>query len=398
MLQKISQSPSYNIAVIGCGYVGLSNAALLSKHNSVTVADISAERVDLVKRGLSPIRDTDLEAFLKRNGPGLSATTDTVIALSDADFIVIATPTNYDPISNSFDTTSVVEVARLAVKTNPRATLIIRSTTPVGFTELLKNQLGFPNILFVPEFLREGHALHDNLNPSRIVVGGNTGTELEFARLLQSGATRENVETLFMSTTEAEATKLFSNTYLAMRVAFFNELDSFALSRNLDSRNIINGVCLDPRIGQFYNNPSFGYGGYCLPKDTKQLLANYKEVPQNLMQAIVKSNATRKDFIAEQILKKNPNTVGLYRLVMKKGSDNFRTSSIQGIMKRIKARGIDVVVYEPNLAVDRFYNSPVIKDLNAFKSMADVIVANRLSDDLLDVTQKVFTRDLFGGD
>jgi UDPglucose 6-dehydrogenase len=292
----------------------------------------------------------------------------------------------------------VVEVARLAVKTNPRATLIIRSTTPVGFTELLKNQLGFPNILFVPEFLREGHALHDNLNPSRIVIGGNTGTELEFARLLQSGATRENVETLFMSTTEAEATKLFSNTYLAMRVAFFNELDSFALSRNLDSRNIINGVCLDPRIGQFYNNPSFGYGGYCLPKDTKQLLANYKEVPQNLMQAIVKSNATRKDFIAEQILKKNPNTVGLYRLVLKKGSDNFRTSSIQGIMKRIRARGIEVVVYEPNLAVDRFYNSPVIKDLNAFKSMADVIVANRLSDDLLDVTQKVFTRDLFGGD
>ncbi len=398
MLQKISQSPSYNIAVIGCGYVGLSNAALLSKHNSVIVADISAERVDLVKRGLSPIRDTDLEAFLKRNDHGLSATTDTVIALSDADFVVIATPTNYDPISNSFDTTSVVEVARLAVKTNPRATLIIRSTTPVGFTELLKNQLGFPNILFVPEFLREGHALHDNLNPSRIVVGGSTGTELEFARLLQSGATRENVETLFMSTTEAEATKLFSNTYLAMRVAFFNELDSFALSRNLDSRNIISGVCLDPRIGQFYNNPSFGYGGYCLPKDTKQLLANYKEVPQNLMQAIVKSNATRKDFIAEQILKKNPNTVGLYRLVMKKGSDNFRTSSIQGIMKRIKARGIDVVVYEPNLAVDRFYNSPVIKDLNAFKSMADVIVANRLSDDLLDVTQKVFTRDLFGGD
>ena len=398
MLQKISQSPSYNIAVIGCGYVGLSNAALLSKHNSVIVADISAERVDLVKRGLSPIRDADLEAFLKRNDHGLSATTDTVIALSDADFIVIATPTNYDPISNSFDTTSVVEVARLAVKTNPRATLIIRSTTPVGFTELLKNQLGFPNILFVPEFLREGQALHDNLNPSRIIVGGSTGTELEFARLLQSGATRENVETLFMSTTEAEATKLFSNTYLAMRVAFFNELDSFALSRNLDSRNIINGVCLDPRIGQFYNNPSFGYGGYCLPKDTKQLLANYKEVPQNLMQAIVKSNATRKDFIAEQILKKNPNTVGLYRLVMKKGSDNFRTSSIQGIMKRIKARGIDVVVYEPNLAVDRFYNSPVIKDLNAFKSMADVIVANRLSDDLLDVTQKVFTRDLFGGD
>jgi UDPglucose 6-dehydrogenase len=398
MLQKISQSPSYNIAVIGCGYVGLSNAALLSKHNSVIVADISAERVDLVKRGLSPIRDTDLEAFLKRNDHGLSATTDTVIALSDADFIVIATPTNYDPISNSFDTSSVVEVARLAVKTNPRATLIIRSTTPVGFTELLKNQLGFPNILFVPEFLREGHALHDNLNPSRIVIGGNTGTELEFARLLQSGATRENVETLFMSTTEAEATKLFSNTYLAMRVAFFNELDSFALSRNLDSRNIINGVCLDPRIGQFYNNPSFGYGGYCLPKDTKQLLANYKEVPQNLMQAIVKSNATRKDFIAEQILKKNPNTVGLYRLVLKKGSDNFRTSSIQGIMKRIRARGIEVVVYEPNLAVDRFYNSPVIKDLNAFKSMADVIVANRLSDDLLDVTQKVFTRDLFGGD
>ncbi len=397
MLQRISQQKSYKVAVAGCGYVGLSNAALLSKFNSVTVADISQDRIELVNNGRSPISDGDLERFLNEDHD-LSATTDLTAAFSDAEFIIIATPTNYDPQTNFFDTTSVVSVAKLAISVNPNVTLVIRSTVPVGFTEHLKKQLNFPNILFVPEFLREGRALHDNLNPSRIVIGGATGTEVEFARLLQDAANKQDIEILFMGPTEAEATKLFSNTYLAMRVAFFNELDSFALSRSLDTRSIIDGVCNDPRIGQHYNNPSFGYGGYCLPKDTKQLLANYSEVPQNLIQAIVRSNTTRKDFIAEHILKTNPNTVGIYRLAMEKGSDNFRSSSIQGIMKRIKAKGVEVVVYEPNVNEDKFYNSPVIKDFNAFKAIADVIVTNRMTDELLDVKKKVFTRDLFGSD
>jgi UDPglucose 6-dehydrogenase len=397
MSQKISQQKNYKIAVAGCGYVGLSNAALLSKFNSVTVADISADRIELVRNGRSPISDSDLERFLDQ-GHSLLATTDLEAAFSGAEFIIIATPTNYDPHTNFFDTSSVLVVATLAITVNPMATLVIRSTVPVGFTEQLKKQLDYPNILFVPEFLREGRALHDNLNPSRIVIGGNTGTEIEFARLLQYAADKQNIEVLFMGSTEAEATKLFSNTYLAMRVAFFNELDSFALSRDLDTRSIINGVCNDPRIGQHYNNPSFGYGGYCLPKDTKQLLANYSEVPQNLIQAIVRSNTTRKDFIAEHILRTNPNIVGIYRLAMKKGSDNFRSSSIQGIMKRIKAKGIEVVVYEPNLIEDKFYNSLVIRDVNLFKATANVIVTNRMTDELHDVKEKVFTRDLFGND
>jgi UDPglucose 6-dehydrogenase len=397
MLQRISQQKSYTIAVAGCGYVGLSNAALLSKFNSVTVADISTDRIKLVNSGRSPICDSDLEQFLKSRH-NLSATTDLESAFSNAEFIIIATPTNFDPQTNFFDTSSVLSVAKLAIAINPNATLVIRSTIPVGFTEQLKRQLNHLNILFVPEFLREGRALHDNLNPSRIVIGGSTGTEVEFARLLQDAAHKQDVEVLFMGSTEAEATKLFSNTYLAMRVAFFNELDSFALSRGLDTRSIIDGVCNDPRIGQHYNNPSFGYGGYCLPKDTKQLLANYNEVPQNLIQAIVKSNTTRKDFIAEHILKTKPNTVGIYRLAMKKGSDNFRSSSIQGIMKRIKAKGVGVVVYEPNLSEDKFYNSSVIKDFNTFKAMADVIVTNRMTEELFDIKEKVFTRDLFGSD
>ena len=397
MLQRVSHQKSYKVAVAGCGYVGLSNAALLSQFNSVTVADISAERIELLSNGRSPISDTELENFLEQ-GHGLDATTNLAEAFSDAEFIIIATPTNYDPYTNFFDTSSVLAVAKLAIAVNPHATLVIRSTVPVGFTEQLKKQLNYPNILFVPEFLREGRALFDNLNPSRIVIGGNTGTEIEFARLLQDAANKQDIEILFMGSTEAEATKLFSNTYLAMRVAFFNELDSFALSRDLDTRSIIDGVCNDPRIGHHYNNPSFGYGGYCLPKDTKQLLANYNEVPQNLIQAIVRSNTTRKDFIAEYILKTNPNTVGIYRLAMKKGSDNFRSSSIQGIMKRIKAKGVEVVVYEPNLNLDKFYNSSVIKDINTFKAMADVIVTNRMTDELLSIKEKVFTRDLFGSD
>jgi UDPglucose 6-dehydrogenase len=397
MLQRVSQQKSYKVAVAGCGYVGLSNAALLSKFNSVTVADISPERIELVNNGRSPISDSELERFLD-DEHDLSATTDLTAAFSDAEFIIIATPTNYDPQTNFFDTTSVVSVAKLAISVNPKATLVIRSTIPVGFTEHLKKQLNFPNILFVPEFLREGRALHDNLNPSRIVIGGTTGTEVEFARILQDAANKQDIEVLFMGSTEAEATKLFSNTYLAMRVAFFNELDSFALSRRLDTRNIIDGVCNDPRIGQHYNNPSFGYGGYCLPKDTKQLLANYSEIPQNLIQAIVLSNTTRKNFIAECILKTNPKTVGIYRLAMKKNSDNFRSSSIQGIMKRIKAKGVEVVVYEPNLDEANFYNSSVIKDFDTFKAMADLIVTNRMTDELLEIKEKVFTRDLFGSD
>lgn len=397
MLQRVSHQKSYKVAVAGCGYVGLSNAALLSKFNSVTVADISAERIELLSNGRSPISDTELENFLEQ-GHGLDATTNLAEAFSDAEFIIIATPTNYDPHTNFFDTSSVLAVAKLAIAVNPHATLVIRSTVPVGFTEQLKKQLNYPNILFVPEFLREGRALFDNLNPSRIVIGGNTGTEIEFARLLQDAANKQDIEILFMGSTEAEATKLFSNTYLAMRVAFFNELDSFALSRDLDTRSIIDGVCNDPRIGHHYNNPSFGYGGYCLPKDTKQLLANYNEVPQNLIKAIVRSNITRKDFIAEHILKSNPNVVGIYRLVMKKGSDNFRSSSIQGIMKRIKAKGVKVVVYEPNFHEDKFFHSSVIKDVNTFKAMADVIVTNRMNNELLDVKEKIFTRDLFGND
>lgn len=389
---------SVKIAVVGIGYVGLSNAVLLAQKNEVKLIDIIPEKVDMVNSGVSPISDDDITEFLKKGMPNLIATTDLSHAVSDAAFVVVATPTDYVPTTNSFDTASVVNIINQVTALNPNATLVIRSTVPVGFTENIKHQTGNQNILFVPEFLRERKALYDNLYPSRIIIGGKVGTEKKFADLLVQNSRRPDAPTLFMSETEAEATKLFSNTFLAMRVAFFNELDSFAMSRDLNSLSIINGVCHDPRIGDFYNNPSFGYGGYCLPKDTKQLLANYHDVPQSLMQAIVQSNSTRKDFIASQILGRNPKTVGIYRLVMKAGSDNFRTSSIQGVMKRIKAKGIEVIVYEPKLAQESFFNSRVLTDLQEFKSMADVIVANRTSSELVDVQEKIFTRDLFGSD
>ena len=386
------------IVVVGSGYVGLSNAVLLAQHNDVTIVDIVREKIDLINQGKSPVVDDDMQSFLTSGQLRLGATTDLASALQSADFVVIATPTNYDPVTNSFDTRSVVAVAAEAVRLCPDATIVIRSTVPVGFTASLRQQLQSNNIVFVPEFLREGKALHDNLHPSRIVVGGTDSAARAFAGLLSKAAKKQNIPTLFMGSTEAEATKLFSNTFLAMRVAFFNELDTFAMSRDLDSRSIVDGVCNDPRIGNFYNNPSFGYGGYCLPKDTKQLLANYTEVPQNLMQAIVQSNSTRKDFISERILALKPRIVGIYRLVMKAGSDNFRTSSIQGIMKRIKAKGIEVVVYEPSIKDATFFNSRVIRDLDEFKQLSDVIVANRKTDAIADVDAKVFTRDLFGSD
>lgn len=386
------------ITVVGSGYVGLSNAVLLAQHDEVVIVDIVQEKVDHINNRVSPIADPEIQSFLDNGRLRLTATTDLAAAFDAPDFVVIATPTNYDPVSNSFDTRSVVAVASEAVRLCPEATIVIRSTVPVGFTQSLRQQLHSDNIVFVPEFLREGKALQDNLHPSRIVVGGRDEAARAFAGLLAKAAVKRDIPTLFMGSTEAEATKLFSNTFLAMRVAFFNELDTFAMSRDLDSRSIVEGVCNDPRIGNFYNNPSFGYGGYCLPKDTKQLLANYTEVPQNLMQAIVQSNSTRKDFISERILALKPNIVGIYRLVMKAGSDNFRTSSIQGIMKRIKAKGVEVVVYEPSIKDATFYNSRVIRDLAEFKHISDVIVANRKTDMIADVDAKVFTRDLFGSD
>ena len=386
------------IAVIGGGYVGLSNALLLAQHHEVVIVDILEEKVELIKQGLSPVADPEIEEALASGSHRLKATTDFDAAVLDAQFIIIATPTNYDSETNSFDTRSVTEVAKRTARLCPKSTIIIRSTIPVGFTEQLKSEIGFQSIIFVPEFLREGKALHDNLHPSRILIGGTTGTEKIFASLLLEGAIKKNVSILFMGSAEAEAAKLFANTFLAMRVAFFNELDSFALSRGLNSLSIISGVCQDPRIGNYYNNPSFGYGGYCLPKDTKQLLANYDNVPQNLIQAIVLSNTTRKDFIADCVLEKKPRVVGVFRLVMKKGSDNFRASSIQGIMKRIKAKGVEVVVYEPTLKQKSFFNSKIFSDLEAFKKVADVIIANRQSAELADVADKVFTRDLFGSD